>query len=107
MKPRREDAAATLAPPAGSGRFELATRSPDTRLYQVVQPTGAVYWEAVVTLRDEPVRRRFAAELHARAWIVAATDRPPATTTFNLEELHGSIRAAGVAAGGPRSGPRA
>jgi len=85
-----------------AGWRKLATRLRGTRLYQITQPAGTIYWEAIVKMHDGLVRRRFAAELHARVWLAAATDRTPSVTPFNLEEVHGRFRAACVAAGGIR-----
>lgn len=106
--PRDTNIPAAVPPPDDAhlpaGWRKLATRLRGTRLYQITSPAGGTYWEAVVKLHDELVRRRFAAELHARAWLAAATDRTPTTTPFNLDELHGRFRAAYVATGpGPVS----
>lgn len=98
------------APPesgANSGRSKLSegwrslpTGKRGTRLYRVTQPGGGgVHWVAEVKHRGEPVQRRFAGELHARAWLTLATERRPSAIPFDLEELNGPFRAAGVAAG--------
>jgi hypothetical protein len=89
-----------------AGWRQLATRLRGTRLYQITRATGGVYWEAGVKLHDEFVRRRFAAELHARAWLALATDHTPTATPFNLEELHGHFRLAGIAASRSRPARR-
>ncbi len=71
-----------------------------TRLYRVTRPGGGgVYWVGTVMHRGELVQRRFAGELHARAWLTLATERRPSAIPFDLEELNGPFRAACVAAG--------
>lgn len=81
----------------------LPTGLRGTRLYRVTQTGGGgVYWEAVVTLQDKPAQRRFASELHARAWLTLATERRPSALPFDLEELNGPFRAACVAAASQR-----
>ncbi len=79
-----------------------------TRLYRVTHPGGGgVYWEATVTLHERLVHRRFASELHARAWLTIATERRPSATPFDLEELNGPFRAACVVAAGQHAPVRA
>lgn len=94
--------AAAVPLPAGWRR--LATGLRGTRLYQVSSPlrTG-LYWEAVMKLGGKLLHRRFAGELHARAWLSATREPRGSGIPFDLEEIHGPIRAAGVRAGSRKS----
>ena len=97
---------ADLPPDTGSGSSTPSndSQSLDTglrgaRLYRVTQAgRGGVYWEAAVILNEVLVHRRFAGELHARAWLSLATELSPSAIPFDLEEIHGRFRAACVAA---------
>ena len=94
-------------PPLPAGWRALATGRRGTRLFHVTpQAGGGAYWEAEVTLHDVLVRRRFASELHGRAWLSLATELRPSAVPFDLEERNGPFRAAGVIAAGhhPSSG---
>jgi hypothetical protein len=87
-------------PPLPAGWRAIATGLRGTRLYHVTLPGGGgVYWETAVILNEELVHRRFASELHALAWLTLAVEPGPSANPFDLEELNGSYRAAGVAAG--------
>jgi hypothetical protein len=88
-----------LAPTPGGPSRSLGPRRPidsgirGARLYRVTRPDGrGSYWETEVTLGAEPVRRRFASELHARAWLAGADDPPPMPSALDLEELNGRFR---------------
>jgi hypothetical protein len=71
-----------------------------TRLYCVTPPDGgSVHWVGEMMLNGSALRRRFASELYARVWLSLATDHSPSAVPFDLEEHHGTFRAAGVAAG--------
>ena len=85
----------------------LPTGLRGTRLYRVTLPGGGgVYWTAAATLHGQPAQRRFASELHARAWLTLVTERRPSALPFDLEELNGPFRAACVAAASPRGPAR-
>ncbi len=76
----------------------LPTGLRGTRLYRVTLPGGGgVYW-AAAPLHGQSAQRRFASELHARAWLTLATAQHPSAVPFDLEELNGPFRAARVAA---------
>ena len=88
--------AATALP---EGWRRLATGLRGVRLFRVAAPVGGVvHWAVEITLNGQLVRRRFAGELHARAWLTIAAEPHPRATNFDLEELNGPLRAAGVAA---------
>jgi len=77
------------------------------RLYQVTPVGGGNdYWVVETTLNGELLRRRFAGELHARAWLTFLTEPRPIVTDHDLEELNGTFRAAGVAPTGESARPR-
>ena len=83
--------------PAGWRR--LASGMRDVRLYLVKPRFGGVYWVTEMELNGQPLRRRFATELHARAWITLAKDPHPTELPLDLEELRESIRATGYGRG--------
>ena len=86
------------------GWQSLDTGLRGTRLYRVTRAGGGgVYWEAAVILNEELVHRRFASELHARAWLSLATELSPSAIPFDLEEIHGRFRAECVATRRPAS----
>lgn len=84
--------------PAGWRR--LPTGCPGTRLYRV-SPSGraVVYWEAMMKLDGKLLRRRFAGELLARAWLTITTEPRSSAFPFDLEELNAAIRTARVVGG--------
>jgi len=82
-----------------SGWQSLDTGLRGTRLYRVTPAGGGgVHWAAAVILNGELVHRRFASELHARAWLSLATEQGPSAAPFDLEEIRGRFRAACAAA---------
>ncbi|AOS43335.1 hypothetical protein Verru16b_00378 [Lacunisphaera limnophila] len=84
--------------PAGWQRLSTGLRG--TRLYRVALPGRmSVYWEAAMRLGGKLLHRRFAGELHARAWLSASTEPRESGIPFDLEEIHGPLRTAGVKAG--------
>jgi hypothetical protein len=94
-------AAPPPAHPAGAGfrplsletRQEVGSGIRGALLYRVNRPEGGgAYWETVMTLGAKSVCRRFASELHARAWLAAADHPVPDPATFDLEELNGRFR---------------
>lgn len=75
------------------------TGLPGTWLYRVYLPGRALaYWEATMDLDGKVLRRRFASEMHARAWLTITTEPRQSTPPLDLEEFHGPIRTAGVLA---------
>ena len=54
---------------------------------------GGIYWEVEVVLNGDPVRRRFAHELHARAWLAFAIEPCVPPDSLDLEELNGPFSA--------------
>lgn len=82
------------------GWRRIATGIPDTRLYQVTLPgRPGVYWEAAMKIDGKLMHRRFAGELHARAWLSASVEPPHSGIPFDLEDIHGPLRTAGVRGG--------
>lgn len=81
--------------PLPEGWRRLPTGLRGSRLYQVTRPDGAApYWEGEMPLTHGPVRRRFASELQARAWLHLAAESRFTLDSIDLEEVNGSFRAA-------------
>jgi len=57
----------------GSRRRRLATGLRGAHLYETTQADDKVFWSAECTVADKLVSKRFASELHARAWLSVAT----------------------------------
>jgi len=109
----------TTNPPSSATNFSLVnpTRSPlpegwrrlstglrGVRLYRVTPVTGGGdYWVAAMTLDGKELERRFASELHARAWLTVRADPRSPVTAVDLEQVHGPFRMACVAAAGNAS----
>jgi hypothetical protein len=81
--------------PLPEGWRRLPTGLRGSRLYRVARPDGtAAYWEGEMPLNDERVRRRFASELQARAWLHLATEPRVMLDSVDSEEIHESVRSA-------------
>ncbi|HWA09072.1 MAG TPA: hypothetical protein VG838_06355 [Opitutaceae bacterium] len=81
--------------PFQPGSRRLPTGLRGCRLYEMTRPDGSTLcWEAEMSLNGSPVRRRFASELHARAWLrlEAASQANPAS--IDVEEIRGAFRLA-------------
>ena len=66
----------------------LATGLRGVRLFKVTLPSaGRVFWEAECTLNGADVCRRFASELHARAWLSVATQSRMTLSSVEKQEL--------------------
>jgi len=79
----------------------LSTGLRGVRLFQVTLPAaGQVFWEAECTLNGAGVSRRFASELHARAWLSVATQSRMALSSVEKQELHRPCSTSCFAAGG-------
>jgi hypothetical protein len=52
-----------------------------------------------MTLDGKRLQRRFASELHARAWLAVTGEPRQSAVPHDLEEIHGSIRIARVVGG--------
>ena len=79
----------------------LATGLRGVRLFHVTLPVGGeVFWEAEVTLNGEWVCRRFASELHARAWLSVATQPIHAASSVERQELDRPCSSSSFATGG-------
>lgn len=66
----------------------LATGLRGVRLFHVTLPVGGgFFWEAECTLNGAWVCRRFASELHARAWLSVATQPVRASSSVERQEL--------------------
>ena len=79
----------------------LATGLRGVRLFLVrLHAEGQVFWEAECTLNGAGVSRRFASELHARAWLSVATQSRMALSTVEKQELHRPCSTSCFASGG-------
>lgn len=79
----------------------LATGLRGVRLFQVTLPAaGQVFWEAECTLNGAGVSRRFASELHARAWLSVATQSRMSFSSVEKQELHRPCSTSCFASGG-------
>ena len=76
------------------GWRRLSTGIRGAHLYVVTLPTGGAYWLADVIRNGARLSRRFASELHARAWMLEALNSHFASSSFDWEELNGNLRAA-------------
>jgi hypothetical protein len=107
VPPFHESTSADLQPagiaPTGYGRQSrqagwrrLATGLRGVRLYAIKPSGGDAYWFAEVMRDGGPVSRRFASELHARAWLLELVR--PVDTSFSVdwEELNGPLRTSGM-----------
>lgn len=66
----------------------LSTGLRGVRLFKVTLPDkGRIFWEAECTLNGTEVGRRFASELHARAWLSVATQPNRAVSSVERQEL--------------------
>jgi hypothetical protein len=82
-----------IGPSSFAARQPIESGVRGARLFRVGRPEGGgPYWETEMTIGDKSVRRRFASELHARAWLAAADNAAPEPATFDLEELNGRFR---------------
>ena len=79
----------------------LATGLRGVRLFKVTLPeAGKVFWEAECTLNGAGVSRRFASELHARAWLSVATQSHLSFSSVEKQELHRPCSTSCFASGG-------
>jgi hypothetical protein len=79
---------------------KLASGHRGVRLYHVTVPAGGVpRWETELTLNGRQVHRRFASELHARAWLSVATQHDLAVSSVEREELNRPVSASCFAEG--------
>jgi len=79
----------------------LATGLRGVRLFQVTHPAGGqVFWEAECTLNGTGVSRRFASELHARAWLSIATQSRMSLSSVEKQEMHRPCSTSCFASGG-------
>jgi hypothetical protein len=79
---------------------KLASGQRGVRLYHVTLPAGGVpRWETELTLSGRQVHRRFASELHARAWLSVATQHDLAVSSVEREELNRPVSASCFAEG--------
>jgi alpha-amylase/alpha-mannosidase (GH57 family) len=79
----------------------LATGLRGVRLFKVTLPeAGTVFWEAECTLNGTGVCRRFASELHARAWLSVATQSRMSLSSVEKQELHRPCSTSCFASGG-------
>jgi hypothetical protein len=79
----------------------LATGLRGARLFRVTLPSaGQVFWEAECKLNGAGVSRRFASELHARAWLSVATQPRMTLSTVEKQELNRPCSSSCFASGG-------
>ena len=79
----------------------LATGLRGARLFKVTLPVaGQVFWEAECTLNGADVSRRFASELHARAWLSVATQSRISVSSVERQELDRPCSTSCFASGG-------
>lgn len=79
----------------------LATGLRGVRLFRVTLPSeGQVFWEAECTLNGAGVNRRFASELHARAWLSVATQPRMTLSSVEKQEMNRPCSSSCFAAGG-------
>ncbi|MEO6996248.1 MAG: hypothetical protein ABI273_21775 [Lacunisphaera sp.] len=79
----------------------LATGLRGVRLFRVTLPSvGQVFWEAECTLSGAGVSRRFASELHARAWLSVANQSHMAMSSVEKQELDRPCSSSCFASGG-------
>jgi hypothetical protein len=63
------------------------------RLFRFRRPTGGFYWKAEMALNGDRLHRRFADELHARAWLSLAFQPFTSSGSIDREELNAPFRA--------------
>jgi alpha-amylase/alpha-mannosidase (GH57 family) len=79
----------------------LATGLRGVRLFKVTLPrAGRIFWEAECTLNGADVSRRFASELHARAWLSVATQSRISVSSVERQELDRPCSTSCFASGG-------
>ena len=79
----------------------LSTGLRGVRLFKVTLPeAGRVFWEAECILNGAGVCRRFASELHARAWLSVATQSRISLSSVEKQELHRPCSTSCFASGG-------
>ncbi len=80
--------------PFAATRRRLATGLRGARLYVVAPPNGKPYWFVEVLRDGVQLSRRFASELHARAWLTDLLRPCRASSSFDWEELNRPFRTA-------------
>lgn len=96
-EPAHAGEAGSADAPLPAGWRRLVTGLRGTRLYRICRPgRSVVYWEAAMKLDGKLLHRRFAAEIHARAWLSVLVEPRSSGAPFDLEEIHGPYRTAGV-----------
>ena len=79
----------------------LASGLRGVRLFHVtLAASGKYFWETECVLNGRLVCRRFASELHARAWLSVATQPLAATSSVERDELDRPCSASCFATGG-------
>ena len=77
------------------GWRRLATGLRGVRLYAIAPPLGgAAYWFVEVMRDGAQLNRRFASEIHARAWLIELLAPDRKTQSFDWEELNNPFRMA-------------
>ena len=97
----REPAEAKQKAPLLERWRRLATGLRGVRLFRVTLPVGGgVFWEAECTLNGASVCRRFASELHARAWLSVATQAKVTLSSVERQEMNRPCSSSCFASGG-------
>lgn len=79
----------------------LATGLRGVRLFQITAAAGnKLFWQAECMLQGGWVCRRFASELHARAWLSVANQPRASVSSVEREELSRPFSGSCFAAGG-------
>ena len=79
----------------------LATGLRGVRLFRITVVTdGKIFWEAGCKLNRDWVSRRFASELHARAWLSVAAQSHVALSSVEVQELKRPCSTSCFASGG-------
>jgi hypothetical protein len=78
----------------------LATGLRGVRLFHVTVAVGGVFWEAECRLNGKWVCRRFASELHARAWLSVATQSSVSLSSVEQKEVERPCSSSCFATGG-------
>jgi hypothetical protein len=90
--------------PLGWRRLSTGVRG--TRLYRVEPPGGTLHWAVGITMHGEPVLRRFASELHARAWLSIASEPPFPVRSTDLKLLNQAVRESSAGSAGYNARPQ-
>jgi hypothetical protein len=80
--------AAPAIHPLPTGWRKLSTGLRGARLYLITLPDGGAYWQVEVMCNGAQLSRRFASELHARAWLIELVLPGLTPASFDREEMN-------------------